>query len=43
MFTNGNAGNTVMSLKALLEAASPGLRCWLDKDEDATAEGMRRG
>ncbi|KAG2438415.1 hypothetical protein HYH02_010870 [Chlamydomonas schloesseri] len=39
----GNAGNTVMSLKALLEAASPGLRCWLDKDEDATEAGMRRG
>ncbi|GIL73416.1 hypothetical protein Vretimale_17577 [Volvox reticuliferus] len=39
----GNAGNTVMSLKALLESASPGLRCWLDKDEDATEAGMRRG
>ncbi|GIL49750.1 hypothetical protein Vafri_6047 [Volvox africanus] len=39
----GNAGNTVMSLKALLESASPGLRCWLDKDEDATEVGMRRG
>ncbi|GIM14766.1 hypothetical protein Vretimale_17577, partial [Volvox reticuliferus] len=41
--TQGNAGNTVMSLKALLESASPGLRCWLDKDEDATEAGMRRG
>ncbi|KAG2484029.1 hypothetical protein HYH03_017119 [Edaphochlamys debaryana] len=39
----GNAGNTVMSLKALLESAAPGLRCWLDKDEDATEAGMRRG
>ncbi|PNW76358.1 hypothetical protein CHLRE_12g557503v5 [Chlamydomonas reinhardtii] len=39
----GNAGNTVMSMKALLESASPGLRCWLDKDEDATEAGMRRG
>ncbi|KXZ53432.1 hypothetical protein GPECTOR_7g1330 [Gonium pectorale] len=39
----GNAGNTVMSLKALLESASPGLRCWLDKDEDATETGMKRG
>lgn len=32
-----------MSLKALLESAAPGLRCWLDKDEDATEAGMRRG
>ena len=32
-----------MSMKALLESASPGLRCWLDKDEDATEAGMRRG
>ncbi len=38
-----NAGNTVFSLKLILEQACQGLRCWYDNDQDPSESGMRQG
>ena len=38
-----NAGNTVFSLKLILEQACQGLKCWYDNDQDPTEAGMRKG
>eukprot|EP00798_Chlamydomonas_sp_ICE-L_P024784 gene24784-10426_t len=38
-----NAGNTVFSLKLILEQACPGLKLWYDNDQDPSEAGMQNG